>query len=795
MANTKRSSIRSYFKRINSVGEYKLSFILLIFCLIFSPPIIPQVNTGMIACFITLAMLLTKYKGKIYSTIKRSGILKFAAVISVFLVYLAIVTIINVLVSGEHVQFMHFVKIWYRFFLIIPALLICSTYICVRASELEYSTRKLCMCFVWAAVIQSGLALATLVLPQVKEILVSVMYNHTGDSYLNIPWVVARRGFGFANSFIDSFGLGIGIIAALPLFFMRKDNLSTALFVPVILFVSIVNARIGLIIAVIGILFSLPVLIKTARKAKFWERWAMTSSIIGTIAILGILIGLVLIFNPVTIQWVLGGFVSTLPSESVGKSVVPEILYNVKYDSYLASAKVLFSKEFWNIPLDLRLLFGSGHTLLDANGYATSQVGYINDIWLGGLLGCCLLYTAFINLISKAYKTTTKNRYKYMVLFLAVSMAIFQIKTSVITFGTALNTVLPILFYIVYRNSNRAYFETEGLMNFFPEKVSVIVPVYNVANSLEKCIKSLRYQSYRNIEIILVDDGSTDKSSQICDFYAKKDKHITVIHKENGGLADARNAGVAAATGDYIAFVNGDDFVHEDFIAALIMACEKNNTDMATCGYIIHFNDNNQMVIRGEKTECLSSEDAIKNIFLMNKKVGVMVWNKLYKRSLFEGGISYPVGKMYDDVATTYKLVDKANSIACIGLPLYYSVQKKDSIIGDKFSLEHMQLPEVVEKIAPFVEQHRSNFKKEYQIYAFLNDLILLNSMVVAKNRNHELCVQQQKKVLDEAYKLQLNPYFSNRYKILVAILKLGIPAYTCYRKMRNNIKLIKAAL
>ena len=118
------------------------------------------------------------------------------------------------------------------------------------------------------------------------------------------------------------------------------------------------------------------------------------------------------------------------------------------------------------------------------------------------------------------------------------------------------------------------------------ELISVIVPVYNVEEYLPKCIESIINQTYKNLEIILVDDGSTDNSGRICDEYAKKDDRIIVFHKENGGLSDARNCGIDAATGDWVQFVDSDDYIHQTMVEKMYSSCKRNQTKLAVCGRV-----------------------------------------------------------------------------------------------------------------------------------------------------------------------------------------------------------------
>lgn len=219
--------------------------------------------------------------------------------------------------------------------------------------------------------------------------------------------------------------------------------------------------------------------------------------------------------------------------------------------------------------------------------------------------------------------------------------------------------------------------------------IGIIIPVYNVENYIERCIQSVIRQTYHNLEIMLVDDGSTDASGKICEQYARKDKRIKVIHKKNGGLSEARNTGMKATTADYIAFIDSDDYVGKRYVQYLAGILFRNNADMAICGYYRGSRDTfpERKKYRG-KVQCFDSETMLKNWHGKYKHIETSACNKLYKKSLFtENEIYYPDGYFYEDVQTTHLLVKKAKKIVVINEKLYYYYQRKESImhtISDK---------------------------------------------------------------------------------------------------------------
>lgn len=203
--------------------------------------------------------------------------------------------------------------------------------------------------------------------------------------------------------------------------------------------------------------------------------------------------------------------------------------------------------------------------------------------------------------------------------------------------------------------------------------VSIIVPVYNTEAYLRRCLDSLSRQSLKNIEILLIDDGSTDRCGEICEEYAVKDSRYKVLHhSENRGASAARNTGVRQAEADYVMFADSDDWVHEDFCKDAYECAMRNNADLVMFGYqYIPFNSAHNAsrnvcntVSEGPRT----MEEAV-NLSL--KSFGSVPVNKLYGKKLFEG-ICYPEGHIFEDTATSYKIIRNANSIYCMNQVLYY---------------------------------------------------------------------------------------------------------------------------
>lgn len=242
--------------------------------------------------------------------------------------------------------------------------------------------------------------------------------------------------------------------------------------------------------------------------------------------------------------------------------------------------------------------------------------------------------------------------------------------------------------------------------------ISAIIPVYQVEPYVSHCIESVTSQTYENLEIILIDDGSNDKSGEICDRYAEQDERIKVIHQENQGLSAARNRGIETARGEYLCFVDSDDWVDEKFIDAMYRISVGTGCDIVQCGFQkAIFDDMKKDGREGNVTVYTPKEYSIAAYTLLTWKCNI-AWNKLYRASLFEE-IRYPKGKIHEDEFTTYQLVWRANRIAVTNTKLYFYRQRTDSIMGSAYSLKRLDAGEAYKE--------RENFYEDLGEAALLN--------------------------------------------------------------------------
>lgn len=236
--------------------------------------------------------------------------------------------------------------------------------------------------------------------------------------------------------------------------------------------------------------------------------------------------------------------------------------------------------------------------------------------------------------------------------------------------------------------------------------VSVIIPVYRTEPYLNACVKSVAEQTYTNLQILLVDDGSPDHCGALCDEWAQKDSRIQVIHKTNGGLSDARNAGLALSKGEYITFVDSDDWVEPDLVAYLMQGITLNHAQIAVCNFY---------TVRGEQRvpwrapsdafQRMSSVDAVEDMFY-GRSFDTSAWAKLFHKSCFTA-LRFPRGRLYEEVATTYKLILTQETVA-VGLrPLYNYVKRAGSIVTSCFKPQSMDMLRASQEILTYAQKQQ----------------------------------------------------------------------------------------
>ena len=318
--------------------------------------------------------------------------------------------------------------------------------------------------------------------------------------------------------------------------------------------------------------------------------------------------------------------------------------------------------------------------------------------------------------------------------------------------------------------------------------ISIILPIYNIEQYLPKCMDSILNQTYKNLEIIMVDDGSTDSCGHMCDEYRKKDSRIVVLHKSNGGLSDARNYGIRNANGKYIACVDPDDYVDNSYVEYLVGLVMKYGTKMSICQHRVIY-DSGKIKENGRPgDECLGTEKCLERM-LYHDVIDTSAWAKMYHRSLFSS-VEYPNGKLFEDIGTTYALMMQCDEIAVGYESKYTYVFHNNSIVNSSFKLSKLDMLDMTDKMAKDVCAAYPGLEKAVkrrQVYARFSTL---NQMLDVEGFEY-ISVRENiiRYILANKNFLIKNSKCSNRDKIAVVLLKLGFPLYRMIWKLYLSIE------
>lgn len=266
------------------------------------------------------------------------------------------------------------------------------------------------------------------------------------------------------------------------------------------------------------------------------------------------------------------------------------------------------------------------------------------------------------------------------------------------------------------------------------QKISVIVPVYKVEKYLERCVQSIVDQTYSNLEIILVDDGSPDNCPAMCDAWAMKDHRIKTIHKENGGLSDARNAGMRIATGELMGFVDSDDWIAPDMYQRLYDLMVKDNSDIVACGVEMVWEDGTSPRMLTKSGSCVLSNEEAMQAIIEEDWLKHPVWYKLYKTALIQN-IPFSVGKYHEDVFWSYQVIGVAQRISVTDYIGYFYRQRNNSIMGEEYTLKRLDAVEATVNWCAYVEENYPELAglaqgKLIGCCMYHNQLLLQNSVI-----------------------------------------------------------------
>ena len=303
------------------------------------------------------------------------------------------------------------------------------------------------------------------------------------------------------------------------------------------------------------------------------------------------------------------------------------------------------------------------------------------------------------------------------------------------------------------------------------DKISVIVPLFNAETFLNRCVDSIINQTYENLEIILVDDGSTDNSPNICDEYKLKDARVKVVHQKNSGVSYARNTGIKCATGKWILWVDSDDYIDPKLCEKVYSTAIKYCADIVVFGFLKFYDDGKVEKVNGEEeSRLIDISEAMRQ--LSDKKIGNFPWNRFYKKELFDG-IKYPNGRVFEDIGTTYRLIDKANTMYFLDSNLYYYYQANNSITHT------ISQKNITDEFEQRYEQYNYLLKQKYDAVKLVKEELLADALQYCIYSPYEPENQTYKNasvVIKQSKGMKL--IFGGTYRIMYWIYRVSIPIF-----------------
>jgi len=315
--------------------------------------------------------------------------------------------------------------------------------------------------------------------------------------------------------------------------------------------------------------------------------------------------------------------------------------------------------------------------------------------------------------------------------------------------------------------------------------VSVIVPVYNVEEYLGRCVDSILAQTYTNLEVILVDDGAKDSSGAICDEYAARDARVRVIHKENGGLSSARNAGIDAAKGDWLEFVDSDDWIEPDAVESMLTLALEHRTELVVAGrYDVKAKTGERKIgLCPPKMEVISGEEMVSRMFRwLGCDSGAC--DKLFHKRLFRE-IRFPYGVVCEDVPIMYKIVLDAGKVAMCDKPIYNYYHRPGSITITSVSEKDFHFSQHTAVILPYIQSHHPKLEKEARYLRLRSLVYAVQSVDLAspedQKRFKKMCSAERKALRGQTGFILSCPWLKGKERITYLLLAFGL-----YRSLRK---------
>lgn len=323
------------------------------------------------------------------------------------------------------------------------------------------------------------------------------------------------------------------------------------------------------------------------------------------------------------------------------------------------------------------------------------------------------------------------------------------------------------------------------------EKISVIVPVYNVEQYLERCVDSIINQTYKNLEIILVNDGSTDNSGQICDELAKKDDRIRVIHKKNGGVSEARNVGVKEISGEYIIFIDSDDYIDKKMFSVLYSQIKLEAADVSVCGVMNIYENNNIPQARNTNEYLILNNEGFLREYLKGERIPGGIWNKLIKSSIAKS-IKFPVGLIYEDAYYHYELIKLARRYVITTEPLYNYYHREGSLTEGYYKKRDLSCIEIYNKFYDYVVNNYSSNREEAFFRLSYSYFVILDKMLLQDDYKK---IEEYKEIVGflkkNAFKISRNRIFRTGRRIAALMLLINIKLYRIllFKNIKNSKK------
>ena len=313
-------------------------------------------------------------------------------------------------------------------------------------------------------------------------------------------------------------------------------------------------------------------------------------------------------------------------------------------------------------------------------------------------------------------------------------------------------------------------------MNENQPLISVIVPVYNCEMYLNQCVESIINQTYSNLEIVLVDDGSTDDSGKICDEYSEKDHRVVVLHTVNGGAASARNKGLNVAKGEYITFVDSDDWIESDMYHSMLELLKNNSADVAKVGFIKEYENNSSIVLGNEYDGIYLKDEAVKKFLYHENEFCGGVWDKLYKKELFDK-VRFPENYITEDYYVNALIFCKLNSIAVSSKAYYHYRMQNDSVCHQPVNSHTFDEIETAKKLIEFYKENDVAKKIDYEFYLAYSYYDVLYNLVI-KDADKNTVKKYQKVFIKIFHKCLFNFKVSNFKKIRMLLFGLNPKGY-----------------